>query len=184
MHGNHPKHTSRPTRRRSSAFKPNSKRSSRYQAPPSEEKALNFIPSLSSSSPKNTGGTRARRTNSDWKRIGRGLKAVPWSHDGAVPHSNSQARPLPTMRMLSSPWLSSTLDSPRTRTFRCSKSVGIPITSTSRAATAPGMPTPLKKRPSKPSLTLRGTARGGEKITDPVTWSCAAAPSAASRRSP
>ena len=69
VHGNYPKHTPRPTRRRSSAFKLNSKRSSRYQATRSEKKALNFIRSLSSSSPKNTGGTRARRTNPDRKRI-------------------------------------------------------------------------------------------------------------------
>ena len=69
VHGNHPEHTPMLTRRHSSALKPNSKRSSRYQATRSEKKALNFIPSLSSLSPKNTGGTRARRTNSDRKRI-------------------------------------------------------------------------------------------------------------------
>ena len=68
-HGNHPENTPRPTGRRSSALKPNSKRSSRYQATPSEKKALNFIPSLSSPSPKNTGGVRTRITNSDLKRI-------------------------------------------------------------------------------------------------------------------
>ena len=68
-HGNHPEQTPMPTRRRSSAFKLNSKRSSRYQATPSEKKALIFIPSLSSLCPMNTGGTRARRLNSDMKRI-------------------------------------------------------------------------------------------------------------------
>ena len=68
-HGNHPVYTPQPTRRRSSAFKLNSKRSSRYQATRSEKKALNFIRSFSSLCPKNTGGTRARRTNSDPKRI-------------------------------------------------------------------------------------------------------------------
>jgi len=68
-HGNHPEQTPMPTRRRSSALKPNSKRFSRYQATRSEKKGFNFIPSLSSLSPKNTGGTRARRTNSDRKRI-------------------------------------------------------------------------------------------------------------------
>jgi len=68
-HGNDPEHTLMLTRRRSSAFKPNSKRSSRYQATPSEKKVLIFIPSLTSPSPKNTGGTRARITNSDRKRI-------------------------------------------------------------------------------------------------------------------
>jgi len=72
-HGNHPENTTRPTRRRSSAFKPNSKRSSRYQAPRSEKKALNFIHSLSSPSPKNTGGTRTRRASPDRKRIEGGL---------------------------------------------------------------------------------------------------------------
>ncbi|MCX6963221.1 MAG: hypothetical protein NTZ08_12360 [Verrucomicrobia bacterium] len=41
----------------------------RYQAICSEKKALNFIPSLSSPSQKNTGGTRARRTKSDRNRI-------------------------------------------------------------------------------------------------------------------
>ncbi len=68
-HGSHPENTPRPTRRRSSALKPNSKRSSRYQATPSEKKALIFIPSLSSPFPKNTGGTRTRRLNSDRKRF-------------------------------------------------------------------------------------------------------------------
>jgi len=68
-HGSHPDHTPRPIRRRSSALKPNSKRSSRYQASRSEKKALNFIPTLSSVSQKNIGGTRARITNSDPKRI-------------------------------------------------------------------------------------------------------------------
>jgi hypothetical protein len=38
------------------AFRPNSKRSSRYQATRSEKKALYFSPSLSSLFPKNTGG--------------------------------------------------------------------------------------------------------------------------------
>jgi hypothetical protein len=51
------------------AFKPNSKRSSRYQASRSEKKALNFIRSLSSVFLKNTGGTRTRISNSDLKRI-------------------------------------------------------------------------------------------------------------------
>ena len=67
--GNHPEHTPRPTRRRSSAFKLNSKRSSRYQASRSEKKALNFIPSLSLFSQKNTGGTRTRRASPVRKRI-------------------------------------------------------------------------------------------------------------------
>jgi hypothetical protein len=66
-HGNHPENTPMPIRRRSSAFKPNSKRFSRYQASRSEKKARNFIRSLSSVFPKNTGGTRTRRMKSDRK---------------------------------------------------------------------------------------------------------------------
>ncbi len=41
--------------------------------PGSEKKALNFIPSLTSVSLKNTGGIRTRITNSDLKRIEGGL---------------------------------------------------------------------------------------------------------------
>ena len=57
------------SRTHSAADKKASKRASHYQATRSEKKVLNFIPSLSSLSPKNTGGTRASRTNSDRKRI-------------------------------------------------------------------------------------------------------------------
>ena len=72
-HGNHPEQTPRRTRRRSSAFKRNSTLSSCYQATRSEKKELNFIRSFSSASPKNTGGTRASRTNSARKKIDGGF---------------------------------------------------------------------------------------------------------------
>ena len=66
-----------------------------------DKKALNFIPFLSSPFPKNTGGTRARRTNSARKRIEGGffeLGLPTVKVKELIPHSNLNS--IPSMRYL------------------------------------------------------------------------------------
>ena len=102
-HGNHPEHTPMLTRRHSSALKPNSKRSSRYQVTRSEKKELNFIPSLSSSFPKDTGGTRARRTNSDRNRIKGGFFKLRLTVKTKEAHLPSNPNSIPKLDGLTPP---------------------------------------------------------------------------------